>query len=160
LTAIGSMPGRSRTSQLALIDPLTAPPLKKFDHAHQSQTLAGETGFKNVDVPGGAIDVARPSPARWCMGSLWHTENQLQFHAAQTDRSPQPPGRTHKTTMPEPKSATVVDLQKVRGALPSRYPDGTLGPPGWLYDPPKPYMLSPCQVIAFPAREATSLDKL
>jgi hypothetical protein len=54
--------------------------------------------------------------------------------------------------MPKSRPATVVDLQKVREALTARYPDGTLVPPWMLYDPPKPYMLFPCQVIAFPAK--------
>jgi hypothetical protein len=96
---------------------------------------------------------------RGCVGSFWHTENQHQFHTAKTDRSPRPPGRTHKTTMPEPKSATVVDLQKVWDAQPSRYPDGTLVPPWMLYDPPTPYMIHPCQVIAFPSKGSPTSER-
>jgi hypothetical protein len=50
------------------------------------------------------------------------------------------------------KPSNVVSLTKARQARPEKLPNGKPLPPFSTYDPPAPYMVKPCQVIALPAR--------
>lgn len=53
----------------------------------------------------------------------------------------------------------VVSLTQARKAKPVLWPDGTPVPPLWIYDPPKPYLVEPCQVLTLPVKESASSGK-
>lgn len=57
--------------------------------------------------------------------------------------------------MPPTISTRVMDLDEIRRAKPDLLLSGKPVPPWMTYTPPTPYLVTPCQVLHLPVREAT-----
>lgn len=58
-----------------------------------------------------------------------------------------------------PNPTPITDLSEERQRRPQKMRNGELLPPWMTYDPPRPYLVSPCQVLSLPVKKRPPSEK-